>query len=88
MFIRAVMAGVILFLILLAVYLLLDRYLRWDTRRRMEARHRAGEGDALSREDFVERGLAEYERSNEKRLLLGIFILPFAVIGLLALFVN
>jgi hypothetical protein len=68
-----------------AVYVAADRYLRWDERRRLEERHARGEAGNVNREDYVQKGLAEYERSTEKKLLMGLFALPFVIIGFLAL---
>ena len=78
---------VLLFGLLTAIYAGLDVYMRWDRRKRLEEEHAAGAAPALSREDYVMRGLAEYERSWEKRALLGVFLLPVAIgiiLGILA----
>ncbi|MEO0820593.1 MAG: hypothetical protein AAF074_09235 [Pseudomonadota bacterium] len=83
--VRAFILSVVLFVVLYGLYLAADIWLRRDTARRLSQRHDAGEGGGLNREDFIDKGLAEYERSTEKKLLLGIFVIPFAVIGLLAL---
>jgi len=71
--------------VLSAIYMALGWYLRWDRARSLNARHASGEGGALSREDFVAKGLAEYDRSWERKLLPGIFILPVLVALALAL---
>ena len=34
-----------------------------------------GEGNALTREDYVSKGMAKYDRSWERKLLLGIYII-------------
>jgi len=82
--IRVVMATVILFAILVAVYLALDYYMRWARRRELETEHAEGTGSALTREDYVDRGMADYRRSWEKKLLIGVFAIPLIVIVLLA----
>ncbi|MEM8595010.1 MAG: hypothetical protein AAGF76_00855, partial [Pseudomonadota bacterium] len=71
MFIRAVILSAVLFAILGVIYVLLDSYLRWDTIRQLERRYAAGEGGGVNREDFIEKGLATYERSTEKKVLMG-----------------
>lgn len=82
--IRVLMASVILFAILAAVYLALDVYMRWAKRRQLESEHAQGAGSALTREDYIDRGMAEYRRSWERRLLVGVFLVPLLVIALLA----
>jgi len=69
----------IAFAVLVAVYFGLDAYLRWERRRRLEEEHAAGAAPSLTREDYISKGLAEYERSWEKKALYGIFALPVAV---------
>ncbi|MEM8761631.1 MAG: hypothetical protein AAGE83_15115 [Pseudomonadota bacterium] len=85
MFVKAVVVSSALFLVIGAVYLALDWYLRLDTVRRYEARYAAGEGGGLSREDFIDQGLARYRRSPEKKILAGLFAIPVIVILLLSL---
>ncbi|HUS53616.1 MAG TPA: hypothetical protein VMY41_06375 [Thermohalobaculum sp.] len=83
-----VMRIVILVGVLSAIYMALGWYMRWSLARRLDAEHASGEGATLTREDFVAKGLAEYERSWERKLLYGIFALPFLSALLLALFAN
>ena len=83
----AVMRFAIMMAVLTAIYIALGWYMRWDRTRRLESEHASGEGGALSREDYVTKGLAAYDRSWERKALLGIFILPILAalgIGLLA----
>lgn len=73
--------------VLSVIYIALDWYLRWDLARRLEAEHASGEGKSLTREDYVAKGLAAYDRSWGRKLLLGIFVLPLLIalgLGLLA----
>jgi hypothetical protein len=57
--------------------------MRWDQTRRLNDEHASGKGSALTREDYVAKGLVDYSRSWERKLLLGIFILPIlAALGL------
>lgn len=78
-----VMRFTILIAVLIAIYLGLDWYMRRDRTRRLEKEYANGQDTSLTREDYITRGLAEYDRSWERKLLLGVFILPFlAALGL------
>lgn len=73
----------ILMAVLGAIYIGLGWYLRWDRARRLNDEHASGKGSALTREDYVAKGLVNYNRSWERKLLLGVFILPIlAALGL------
>ena len=85
---RYIVTALGIFALLYAIYYATDTYLRWETRRRLEERHDAGEASALTREDFVQKGLAEYERSAEKKALLAIFVVPPTIIAILAFVLN
>lgn len=74
-----VLRVVIVFGLLTAIYLALSVYMRWDRRKTLEEEHAEGAAPALTREDYVMRGLAEYERSWSKRVLVGIFLVPLVV---------
>ena len=68
------------------IHVALDRYLRWETARRLADEHARGAGQPLSREDYVARGLARYRRSWERKLLFGLYVVPVAIVlGLLVL---
>ena len=71
-----VMRFAILMAVLSAIYIGLGWYMRWDRTRRLEDEHASGQGGALTREDYVAKGLSKYDRSWERKLLLGVFILP------------
>ena len=71
--------------VLVAIHRGLDWYLRQDTARRLAREHAEGQGGSLTREDYVARGLARYERSWERKLLLGIYVVPFLVMAALLL---
>jgi hypothetical protein len=83
-----VMRFAILIGVLSAIYIALGWYMRWDRARRLGAEHANGEGAALTREDYVAKGLAEYERSWERKLLYGVFILPVLAALVLFLIAN
>jgi len=74
-----VMRLAILMGVLTAIYIALGWYVRWDRTRRLESEYASGKGGALTREDFVAKGLSEYDRSWERKLLLGIFVLPILI---------
>ena len=70
------------FALLGAIYFAVDTWLRRTRRRELEEEHEAGAAPMLTREDYVSKGLADYERSWEKKALYGIFALP-VVVGLI-----
>ena len=74
--------------VLAAIYIGLDWYMRRDRIRRLNEEHASGEGSALTREDYVTRGMARYDRSWERKLLLSVFVLPFLAALILALIAN
>jgi len=86
--IAVVMRLVVLLGVLTAIYIGLDWYLRRDRIRRLHEEHAAGEGAALTREDYVMRGMARYDRSWERKLLLSVFVLPILAALILALVAN
>ncbi|MEM1383443.1 MAG: hypothetical protein AAF713_14280 [Pseudomonadota bacterium] len=83
--VRVVIAVIVTAGILLAIFVVLDLYLRWSRRRELESQHAQGDGASLTREDYVAKGMAEYRRSPERRLLWGVFLVPLIVVGILAL---
>jgi hypothetical protein len=83
-----VMRFAILFGILTAIYLGLDWYMRQDRIRRLNEEYAAGQGAALTREDYVMRGMARYDRSWGRKLLLGVYVLPVLSALILALLAN
>ena len=83
-----VMRFAILMAVLTAIYIALGWYMRWDRARRLDSEHASGVGGALSREDYVAKGLADYDRSWERKALLGIFIVPIVAALGIALLAN
>ena len=83
-----VMRFAILIAVLSAIYIALGWYMRWDRTRRLEDEFASGEGGGLTREDYVAKGMADYDRSWERKLLLGVFILPILAALALALVAN
>lgn len=74
--------------VLTMVYVVLSATARRRRARELEAEYRAGAGHALTREDFVARGLAEFDRSIPKRTILAIFAAPVLVVAALAILAS
>lgn len=86
MLFRVFIVIVALLAVLAAVHVALDIYLRWERRRRLEAEHAEGQGQGLSREDYVARGLARYDREMPKKLIVAVLAAPVLVlVGLILL---
>ena len=83
LFIAALLAG-----LLVAIYLALRFVARRRRARRLEAEYEAGEGRELTREDYVQRGLARFDRSASGWLALAILSVPVLVFVGLALLVE
>ena len=76
----AVVLRITLFLALLvALHFALDWWLRRERRRRLERDYMAGYGGRLSREEYLARGLADYDRSWGRRLLGLIYVVPVLI---------
>lgn len=73
----------VLFAILTVIYVLLTKYFRWNRERELKTRFDSGEVRANDRESYVARGMAKYENSLTKKLLLGVFLLPIGIVVLL-----
>jgi len=83
----AIRMTVIVFLILTAVYVVISLYSRWvrygKLKRRWDTEIKQGDRDAYIRE-----GMAQYDSSLRKKLILGVYILPLAVVGFLIYATN
>lgn len=77
--IRVFLVIALLIALLTATYVGLSVYLRRERRRELETEHAAGQGGGMDREVYVARGMAEYDRSLPKKLLVGVFALPLIV---------
>lgn len=83
---RVLIVIVALMAVLTAIYIALSVYTRWEKIRELEAEYAEGRGKSLTREDYVQRGLAEYDRSTRKKLILAVFAAPVLVfIGLVVI---
>ena len=73
----------LVFAVLTAIYLALSAYSRWVRRKSLEAEYDSADTHEDGREEYIARGMAQYERSLSKHLLLGVFLVPIAVVALL-----
>ncbi len=73
--------------VLTVIYLALSLFKRWEERKRLNAdferQAQSDSGASKDREAFVQEGLRDYESSLRKKLLLGVYVIPFALILLL-----
>ena len=76
---------VILFALLTAIYVVLSAFLRWGRKRKLQAEYRARPPIRVREEVYVARGLSSYDRSLGKKLLLGVYLLPVGIVGLLVM---
>ena len=82
-------AWALAFVILSVLYLALRSYFRSTHRERLENRFDAGQGDAgLTRDAYIERGMAHYDRGLRLKLLWLVYILPMAAIAATIYWVN
>ena len=85
---RVMVMVVALVAVLTAVYVALDAHARRRRARELEAEYVAGSNRALTREDYVQRGLAEYDRSVPRKLIAAVFAAPVLVFVGLVLLAN
>lgn len=78
----------LLIALLVAIHFGLDWWMRRQRARRLEREHDQGYGGQLDRDDYLARGLSQYERSWERRLLIGIYLVPALLALGLALLTN
>lgn len=71
-----VMRIALLLAVLVAIHFALDWWMRRQQARRLAREHAEGYGGRLSREDYLARGIAAYERSWARRLLAAIYVVP------------
>ena len=77
----------ILFVVQTVSYVSLSLYSRAVRRDKLEAEwdEEIGEGD---REAFVREGLEDYDHSLRRKLILGVYVIPIALIGTIIYFTN
>lgn len=73
---------ILAFTVLTALYMAISIYMRWDRMVSLREEYDAGAAPNLTREDYVAKGLAKYERSWVRRALYGVFLIPL-VVGLI-----
>lgn len=67
------------FIILSVIYVCLSFYSRAARREKLETEWQEGAQDT-PQEDFVKQGLKEYDGSLRRKLILGVYVVPFCVI--------
>ncbi len=82
--IRLVVFG---FLALSVVYLIVTVYARSVRREELEKEFDAG-GIEGSRDAFIDDGMTRYRHSLRRKLLLGVYIVPMVVVGVIIYLVN
>jgi hypothetical protein len=83
-FLRLIVFG---FLFLSVIYVALSIYSRAVRRRKLNAKWLAGPRK-LDRDTFVRRGLTRYDRSVRRKLILGVYIIPMVLVGLIIYLTN
>jgi Ca2+/Na+ antiporter len=82
--VRLVIVG---FIVLTVIYVVLSFTSRRRERLRLEQEWEL-EGHEGERNEFVRAGLAEYDTSLRRKLILGVYLVPLAVIGTIVYVVN
>nr|WP_073142953.1 hypothetical protein [Litoreibacter ascidiaceicola] len=79
--------SLVAFIVMLIVYFILSAWSRSVRRGKLaeEWDEEVREGD---RDAFIEQGLAEYDGSLRRKLILGVFVVPYLVIAVLVYVVN
>ena len=78
---------IILLVALTIVYVCLSLYSRSVRRGKLEAQW-AEEGRVGDRDAFIREGLEDYDGSLRRKLILGVYVVPLALIGLIIYLVN
>lgn len=73
---------IMIFLVLTIIYVVLSVHNRWRERQRLQAKYDSTK-QSDPRDEFLAKGLQSYDRSAKPKLILGVFILPIAVVGVL-----
>ena len=75
------------FVVLTVVYAGLSLWSRRVRRRKLEAEWDAAQGPG-GRDAFVAEGLADYDRTLRRKLILGVYVIPLCLIGLIVYLTN
>jgi Ca2+/Na+ antiporter len=78
---------VIAFIFLTIVYVALSLYSR-SVRRGKLAREWEEDGVSEDKDTYIKRGLEEYDDSLRRKLILGVYIVPLALVGLIIYLTN
>jgi hypothetical protein len=78
---------VMLFVALTVIYVSLSFYSRSVRRGKLREKWEAGK-QLVDRDTFVQRGLERYDGSIRRKLLLGVYLVPIVVIGLIIYLTN
>jgi uncharacterized ion transporter superfamily protein YfcC len=78
----------VLLIVLTVIYVGVSIYSRRVRRARLAARWDAKDVLTVDRETFIERGLKKYDGSFRRKLILGVYIIPFTVIAVLVYVTN
>jgi len=84
-FVRLVIFGL---LGLSVVYLSLSIYSRSVRKERLEKQYDAAPVDGVSRDDYVQKGITEYNASLRPKLLLLVYIVPIVLVGAIVYITN
>jgi hypothetical protein len=76
-----------LLVVLTVIYIAVSLYSRRVRRNKLEA-YWDNKGVTGDREAFVERGLKKYDASFRRKLILGVYVVPLALIAFLVYFSN
>lgn len=87
MIIAVLRLGLFMFVAMLVVYFVLSIWSRATRRKKLGAEwdEEIKTGD---RTTFIRQGLAEYDGSLRRKLIFGVFIVPYLVVGVLIYVVN
>lgn len=75
------------FIVMLVVYFVLSWWSRAVRRDKLAAEWEE-EVQSGDKEAFIQKGLVEYDGSLRRKLIVGVFIVPYLVIGVLVYIVN
>ena len=84
-FVKLVIFG---FIGLSVVYLSLSVYSRSVRREKLEDAYDTEPVDGISRDDYVEKGIVDYNNSLRPKLLLLVYVIPVAVFGVIIYLTN
>ena len=72
---------VIGFFVLTIVYICLSLYSRAVRRGKLEAEWREDGTEGANIEEFVQKGLKEYDGSLRRKLILGVYVIPIGIVS-------